>query len=170
MAVLEKHKIYVRHCGVTGDDKLPIPLIKQCIRAALDLEGVDVPCEVNVLITTDSGVSDLNNEFRGFNEPTDVLSFPMREFSPPGWLSPGAEAADPETGLLPLGEIALSSMRVDKQATEYGHSREYETAYLIVHSMLHLLGYDHTDESEGKIQMREREKRIMRRLRDIIDR
>ena len=159
-----KHRIYARHSGVSGDSKLPIPLIKQCVRAALQLEGVDVQCEVNVLIVTDRGIRDINNEFRSINEPTDVLSFPMQVFEVPGWSVPTAGASDPGTGLLPLGEIALSAQRVDEQAREFGHSREYEAAYLIVHSVLHLLGYDHTDEGKEKKLMRGREKRIMHYL------
>lgn len=128
-----------------------------------------MPCEVNVLIAADHDICEINNEFRSINEPTDVLSFPMLEFSPPGWSPPGAGAIDPETGALPLGEIALSAERVDKQSREYGHTREREAAYLVVHSVLHLLGYDHTDEAEGKTQMRGREERIMQYLFDTED-
>ena len=161
-----KHKIYARHSGVSGDDKLSIPLIKSCIRAALVLEGVDVPCEVSVLITDELSISGINQEFRGVDGPTDVLSFPMIEFDPPGWAAPGADAVDPDTGLVPLGEIVLSAGRVDEQAREYGHSRERETAYLTVHSVLHLLGYDHVDDGEDKKLMRGREEEIVQMIDD----
>ena len=159
------HRVYARHCGIKAKDMLSIPLIKRCIRAALEIEGVDMLCEVSVLITDDAGIRVVNNEYRGIDEPTDVLSFPMLEFSSPGWTNPGAAEADPETGALPLGEIMISAERIDVQAREYGQSRERETAYLTVHATLHLLGYDHVDEGEGKRLMRGREKQIMQFLR-----
>lgn len=159
------HRIYARHCGVAAGNRLSIPLIKRCIRAALQCEGVDMPCEISVLITNDSEIRGINNEFRGIDRPTDVLSFPMQEFERPGWTAPGDGAADIETGLLPLGEIILSAERVTEQAREYGQARGRETAYLTVHSTLHLLGYDHIDGTDEKRNMRERENQIMRYLR-----
>jgi probable rRNA maturation factor len=119
---------------------------------------------VSVFITDDRGICRLNSDFRGIAEPTDVLSFPMQDFSPPGWVFPGAGAIDAETGLVPLGEIVLSAERVDRQAQEFDQSRDCETAYLVVHSVLHLLGYDHVDEAEGKREMRDRERAILARL------
>jgi probable rRNA maturation factor len=88
----------------------------------------------------------------------------MHEFSAPGWDSPGNDALEPDTGLLALGDIVLSAERVKEQAREYAQAFERETAYLTVHSVLHLLGYDHTDEAEQKEMMRAREKAIMREL------
>ena len=155
------HRIYARHSGVGAAHRLPIPLIKRCIRTALRLEGVDMPCEVSVLIADDRLLRELNSEFRGVDKATDVLSFPMHEFSPPGWARPGFGAAGTEAGALPLGEIVISAERIDNQAREYGQSRERETAYITVHSVLHLLGYDHIDEAEGKKQMRGREEEIL---------
>jgi len=119
---------------------------------------------VSVLITDDHAIRGINNEFRGVDAPTDVLSFPMLVFSPPGWAAPDIGASDPETGLIPLGEIILSGRRVHEQAKVFGHSPERETAYLVVHSVLHLLGYDHLDEAEGKKEMRGREKEIIREM------
>ena len=156
-----KHSIYARHSRAAGKNRLTIPLIKHCIRVALWYENVDIPCEVSVLITSDRGICEINRDFRGINESTDVLSFPMQEFSPPGWSPPGNNAIHPGTGLLPLGDIVLSAERVDKQAHDHYQTREHETAYLTIHSVLHLLGYDHVDEAAGKKQMREREKKIM---------
>jgi len=127
----------------------------------LRLEGVGISCEVSVLVTDDLAIREINREFRGKDEPTDVLSFPMLELSAQGWVEPAPCAIDPETGLLPLGEIVLSAERVDRQAQEYGNSRDRETAYLTVHSVLHLLGYDHGSEPEEKARMRTREKQIM---------
>jgi len=155
-------KVYARHSGVGAGIRLKIPLIKHCIKATLCALGVEFPCEVSVMITDDSGIHGINRDFRGIDEPTDVLSFPMLEFSEPGCAQALTGDADPETGLVPLGEIVLSAERVRAQALRFGHSTEQETAYLTVHSVLHLLGYDHTDEAELKSAMREREKLIMR--------
>jgi len=138
-------------------------MIKMCVGAVLRLEEVDEPCEVSVFVTDDFKIRELNLEFRGIYTATDVLSFPMQEFSPPGW--PGSDhiEPDPETGLVPLGEIVLSAQRVSKQAREFGVSNDQETAYLTVHSALHLLGYDHMND-EDKKDMRAREKAIMREI------
>jgi len=157
------HKIYARHSGIDIQQRLDITLIKSCIRATLSFENVDMPCEVSVLITDDRSVREINREFRGIDAPTDVLSFPMQEFAPPGWSASLCED-DPETGLVPLGEIVLSAEHVRTQAGELGHSAKRETAYLTVHSVLHLLGYDHIDEAEDKKKMREHEEAIMQEL------
>ena len=159
-----KHQIYARHSGVPINSRLSIPLIKHCIRSALDIEKVDVPCEVSVYITSERGIRKLNSEFRGIDKPTDVLSFPMQEFSPPGWAKPGPEMLQPETGLLALGDIIISAARIEKQARENAQSIDRETAYLVIHSVLHLLGYDHKDDADGGTQMRDQEKRILREI------
>jgi len=143
---------------------LSIPLIKRCVLGVLHIERADAPCEVSVLITGDRGIQRINSEFRNIDEPTDVLSFPMQEFSSPGWAAIDREAADRETGLLPLGEIVLSAERVINQAREYGQSCERETAYLTAHAVLHILGYDHVDEAEGKKTMRERENSVLKEM------
>jgi len=158
---MQKHKIYTRHSKVMPEYRLQIHKIKECVRKVLSLEKVNMPCEVSVLIADDVTVRNINLSYRGIDKTTDVLSFPMLEFSPPGWIEPGSNAVDPETGLTPLGEIVLSASIVRLQAKEYGHCVEQETAYLIVHSVLHLLGYDHVDEADGKRLMREKEKHIM---------
>ena len=126
------------------------------------MQGVDFPCEVDVLVTSDAGIHQINLDMRQVDAPTDVLSFPEFELTP-GEL-PGAEDADPGTGLVPLGDMVLSMERVQAQAKEYGHSNRRELAYLVVHSVLHLLGYDHLDEGPMKAQMREREESIMAEL------
>jgi probable rRNA maturation factor len=104
----------------------------------------------------------VNLEQRGVDRPTDVLSFPMFSLEP-GQL-PGPEDADPATGLIPLGDMMLSMERVQAQAKEYGHANRRELAYLVVHSVLHLLGYDHLDEGPEKARMRAREEAIMAEL------
>ena len=136
--------------------------IRKVIRTALEAEGVTLPCEVDVLVTSDSGIHKLNLAQRGVDAPTDVLSFPALELRPGE--KPTAEDADPGTGLVPLGDMALSYERVAAQAKEYGHSNRRELAYLVTHSVLHLLGYDHMDEGEQKALMREHEEIIMDKL------
>ena len=137
-------------------------LIRKVIRTALAAEGVDFPCEVDVLLTNDSGIHAINREMRQVDRPTDVLSFPEFDLMP-GQL-PGAEDTDPGTGLVPLGDMVISMEHVAAQAKEYGHSNRRELAYLVVHSVLHLLGYDHLDEGPRKAQMRAREEAILGEL------
>lgn len=136
-------------------------LLKRCIVTALQEEGVDVPCEVDVLITDDAGIRQINLEQRSVDRPTDVLSFPMFYFRPGKPPKGDSLDLDPETGRLPLGDMVISYERARAQAEEYGHPVERELGYLAVHSVLHLLGYDHMDEGEEKRQMRAREEAIM---------
>ena len=135
-------------------------LIRKVIRAALEAEGVAVPCEVNILFTDDGGMAEINLEQRGIDAPTDVLSFPMLELVP--GQPPRDDAwADPGTGLTPLGDMVLNLDRMAEQARAYGHSDKRELCYLTVHSVLHLLGYDHLDEGPEKARMRLREEAIL---------
>lgn len=134
-------------------------LIRRTIRTALAAEGFTASCEVDVLLTDDDGIHEINRELRQVDRPTDVLSFPEFELAP-GQL-PDPEDADPGTGLIPLGDMVLSMERVAAQAREYGHSKRRELSYLVTHSVLHLLGYDHLDEGPMKAQMRAREEAIM---------
>lgn len=140
-------------------DKRTCALIRRTIRTALAAEGMTAPCEVDVLLTDDEGIHQINLDMRNVDRPTDVLSFPEFDLKPEEL--PAAEDADPGTGLIPLGDMVLSMERVAAQAEEYGHSRQRELAYLVTHSVLHLLGYDHLDEGEMKQQMRGREEAIM---------
>lgn len=136
------------------------PIIKKCIYATLMHEGISADCEINVLITNDSGIQAINLASRQIDKPTDVLSFPMFQLvagqPPEDWSS----YMDPETNLCPLGDMAISLQRAVAQAKEYGHSLRREVGYLTIHSMLHLLGYDHLDEAQQKAQMRKREEEI----------
>ena len=138
------------------------PLLTRVITAALAAEGVQVPCGVDVLLTTDEGIREINREQRAIDAATDVLSFPMFDLSPGE--KPGEEHEDPDTGLVPLGDMCISLERAAAQAEEYGHSVERELSYLAVHSVLHLLGYDHMDEGPMKAQMRRREEHILEGL------
>jgi probable rRNA maturation factor len=153
---LIKHKIYVKRQRQGLGDKAATPTIRRCIRAVLEAEGVDVPCEISVLITDDKGIQAINNEFRHLDKPTDVLSFPMQNFKP-GAFDPADAEVNPATGLIPLGDIVISAETASRHAKEYGNTDARETAYLTIHSMLHLLGYDHMDEGEQKAAMRKRE-------------
>ncbi len=137
--------------------------LEAVITAALEAEGVEVPCEINVLLTDDEGIHAVNRETRGVDRPTDVLSFPMFELEP-GVPPEGEAFLDPETGRCPLGDMCISLERAAAQAEEYGHSLDRELCYLAVHSALHLLGYDHLDEGPMKRQMRAREEAILGKL------
>ena len=137
-------------------------LLRQVIPAALEAEGVDVPWEVDVLFTDDEGIHQINLEQRDVDRPTDVLSFPMFDLRPGE--HPTGEDADPGTGLVPLGDMVISLERAKAQGEEYGHGTRREVAYLAVHSVLHLLGYDHMDEGPMKARMRAREEAILEQL------
>lgn len=134
--------------------------IRRCIHETLKAEGIAVPCEINVLVTDDAGIQVINRESRKVDKPTDVLSFPMFSLTP-GTLPDSWDAyQDPATGLVPLGDMCISLERAIAQAREFGHSTRREVGYLTIHSMLHLLGYDHLDEGEQKRRMRAREEAI----------
>lgn len=138
-------------------------LLQTVIPAALEAEGVAVPCEVDVLLTDDAGIHAINVEQRDVDAPTDVLSFPMFQYEP-GRPPVDASDADPATGLTPLGDMVISLERAKAQGEEYGHGTRREAAYLAVHSVLHLLGYDHMDEGPEKARMRAREEAILGEL------
>lgn len=154
----KRHYIPVT-ADVPGVDEKKRALIRKAIRTALAAEGVELACEVDVSVTSDGGIHQINLDMREVDRPTDVLSFPAFDLTP-GEL-PGEEDADPATGLVPLGDMVISMEHVAAQAREYGHSTRRELAYLVVHSVLHLLGYDHVDEGPMKAQMREREEIIL---------
>ena len=140
-------------------------LIRKAIRTALEMERVTVPCEIDVLLTGDEGIHQINLDMRDVDRPTDVLSFPEFEFTPgEPPRSEDEDCIDIATGLLPLGDMVISVERVKEQAKEYGHSTKRELSYLVVQSVLHLLGYDHLDEGVQKAQMRAREDAIMEEL------
>ena len=139
-------------------------LVLRAAKAALKEQGVDMPCEISVMSTDDEGIREINREFRGIDAATDVLSFPMNELSPGAFDAEACER-DPETGAVLLGDMAISLERCAAQGEEFGHGFEREIMYLTVHSVLHLLGYDHMDEGEMKRAMRARGGAIMAPLR-----
>ena len=135
-------------------------IIHKCVEAVLSAEGVPVPCEINVFVTNDNGIQAINSASRNIDKPTDVLSFPMFQLEPGELPKDWEEYLDPETQMCPLGDMAISLERAIAQAKEFGHSARREIGYLTIHSMLHLLGYDHLDEGPMKKQMRGREEEI----------
>ena len=134
--------------------------IRTCINAVLKAEGVTAKCEINVLVTDDAGIREINRTSRNIDSATDVLSFPMFELAPGELPADWTEYEDPDTGLVPLGDMCISLERAIAQAKEFGHTTRREVGYLTIHSMLHLLGYDHRDEGPQKRQMRAREEAI----------
>ena len=138
--------------------------LRKCIRAALEAQNIPVPCEINVLVTDDEGIRAINRASRQVDAATDVLSFPMFDFTPGALPEDLTPYLDGQTGLLPLGDMAISLPRAKAQAKEYGHSLKREIGYLTVHSVLHLLGYDHMDEGPMKAQMRAKEEEIMQKM------
>jgi len=153
-----KHKVIVAY-GIDVEKDFHFT---NWIDIALVQELVPQSCEVNVLATNNEAIHAINLDMRQVDKPTDVLSFPMFDLTP--GVPPDESLADPETGLIPLGDMVISLEQAAVQAEEYGHSLEHEVAYLTVHSVLHLLGYDHLDEGEQKRQMRQREKEIMEKI------
>ena len=135
-------------------------LIRSAAEQALKAEGIEVPCLISVMLTDDEGIRRVNREFRNVDRETDVLSFPLNELIP-GEFDPKQCERDWETGKLMLGDMMISVPACERQGEEFGHGFEREIRYLTVHSVLHLLGYDHVDEGEMKQQMRAREKAIM---------
>ncbi len=134
--------------------------IQRCIEATLDAEGVTAKCEINILVTDDSGIRAINAASRNIDKATDVLSFPMFNLEPGNPPTDWSDYLDPGTGMCPLGDMCISLERARAQAKEFGHSVKREVGYLTIHSMLHLLGYDHLDEGPMKKQMRAREEAI----------
>ena len=141
-------------------DKLPLTyrlkmLVREAIEATLDYEQYGNPCEVSVTFVDNAEIRDLNKKFRSIDKATDVLSFPLFDYEGDSEEPP----VDEMLGM--LGDIVLSLERAAEQANEYGHSFEREVAFLTVHSMLHLLGYDHETGEEDEADMRRRQSEIM---------
>lgn len=149
-----------------GEYRLPLECrrtAEEVIWAALDIIGCPYEAEVSLLLTMNEQIQEMNMEFRGIDRPTDVLSFPMVCFPAPGefgFLEEREDCFHPETGELSLGDIVISKEKVAAQAEEYGHSILREYAFLIVHSLLHLTGFDHMEEDERKV-MEARQEEIM---------
>ena len=142
--------------------------LKKVIEFALKEEEVDVPCEVSLLFVDNEEIREINNETRDIDKETDVLSFPMLDYEDKKVFKEmykGYEFAqsDFDGEELVLGDIVLSLEKALEQSREFNHSFERESAYLVVHSVLHLLGYDHMEDDDKKI-MRKREEEILNKL------
>jgi len=138
-------------------------LVRRAAKAALKAQNADADCVINVMLTDDEGIHAVNLEQRGVDAATDVLSFPLNELEE-GAFDADACEYDYETEKCLLGDMVIDLARCAQQAEEYGHSFAREVSYLTVHSVLHLLGYDHLDEGARKQRMRDREKAIMQIL------
>lgn len=136
--------------------------VGQVIAGVLEWEKCPYEVQVNVLLTDKEGIREYNRQYRNMDKETDVLSFPNVDYEQPGDFSLVEKNemayADPDTGEIYLGDIILCRERISSQAQEYGHSELRELSFLIAHSMLHLLGYDHMEEAEEKIMMEKQEK------------
>ncbi|MCU6761209.1 Probable rRNA maturation factor [uncultured Roseburia sp.] len=129
-------------------------LAEKVIRCSVEMENFPYDPEVNLTISDNIRIQEINREFRGIDRATDVLSFPMIEYASPADFSGIEQQYDtinPDTGEVMLGDIVLSADRIKAQAEEYGHSQKREFAFLIVHSMLHLFGYDHMEPEEASV-------------------
>ena len=153
-------KLIIRYANKKDKNPAITILLHRTIQAALEAEGVHVPCEINVLVTDDQGIRVINAATRAIDKETDVLSFPMFQFEPGSFPEDVSHLIDPQTGLLPLGDMCISLERAKDQAKRFGNSLKRELGYLTIHSILHLLGYDHLDEGPMKKQMRTREEII----------
>ncbi len=132
-------------------------LIFASAEGALEFMGFIRDCDISVTVTDNVHIHELNREYRGVDRPTDVLSFPMYSF---------ADGDMPEEGPAPivLGDIVISAERAKEQAAEYGHSFQREISFLTVHSVLHLLGYDHEVSEKAEKEMFSLQDKIMDRL------
>ncbi len=130
-------------------------IYEQVAKEVLDQEGCPYEVEVSLTLVDPDVIKDTNREFREIDRVTDVLSFPMIEYTTPGDFSNVEEdfsdCFNPESGELMLGDIMICLDRAREQAEEYGHSVKREFAFLIAHSMLHLLGFDHMEEKEARV-------------------
>lgn len=139
---------------------------EEVVEYILKEEGCPWDCEVDIYLTESEEVRNYNKEYRGIDKTTDVLSFPNIDWEAPADYDSAdydefeAESFNPETSLPILGEICLNKDRIISQAEEYGHSVKREYAFLIAHSMLHLLGYDHMEEDEAAV-MEEKQKKYL---------
>ena len=142
-------------------------LAQKVVDFCLDYMEFPYEAEVNLTLTDDAGIHEINKEFRQIDRPTDVLSFPMLNYTIPGDFTfldaEDSNDFNPDTGEAMLGDIVISVDKVFEQAESYGHSVEREYAILITHSMLHLFGYDHMEENEAKV-MEAKQKDILQKM------
>lgn len=143
-------------------------LINKVVMECLDYEDCPYKTEISIILTDDDEIKIINKQFRGVDNPTDVLSFPALEYNSPGNFidveNDESSYFNPETGELILGDIVVSVDRAISQANEYGHSLMREIGFLIAHSMFHLMGYDHIN-NDDRIIMEEKQKDVLNNLK-----
>jgi probable rRNA maturation factor len=152
-----KNNLMIYFATATDDYKITHKLkmlVRASVLATLSYEGYGQKCEVSVTFTDNEGIHAVNKEYRGIDAPTDVLSFPLTDFE-------GGEEPPTDEPEISLGDIIVSLERAEEQAKEFGHSFEREVAFLCVHSMLHLLGYDHERGVDEEMDMRRRQREIL---------
>jgi probable rRNA maturation factor len=132
-------------------------LLRALINAALDQENLDAPAEVSLTITDDARIQEMNRQYRQVDAPTDVLSFPLLSDDD---LAGAGEFVTAPDGVIHLGDVVVSLPRAREQAAEYGHPLKREVGYLVVHGVLHLLGYDHDTDADQR-RMRQREEEVL---------
>ena len=141
-------------------------LLRDVAASVCEFENCPYEISVNLLVTDDEGIREYNKQFRGLDNPTDVLSFPLVDYEQPADFSlvqkEPAAYLDQETGELILGDIVINADHVLSQAKEYGHSPKREFAFLLVHSFLHLFGYDHMEKEEEEEMFRRQEQVLLR--------
>ena len=132
-------------------------LVRRAVTATLEYEGFCNDCQVSVTFTDNDGIKEINRQYRNIDKETDVLSFPLMDFE-------GGEEPPVDEPEISLGDIVISLQKAQAQAEEFGHSFEREVAFLCVHSMLHLLGYDHVNSEEEDEQMRSRQRAVLENM------
>ena len=156
--IMPKLKVYVKNNQ--SEVKVPVGirlLIRRCCQAVLTTEGFGKDAEVSVSFVSNNEIKNLNKVYRNKDSVTDVLSFPLTS-------EDGTEEINPETGAVQLGDVVISLETAVKQAQNYGHSLEREIGFLTVHSMLHLLGYDHETSQLDQRIMLEKEESVLEKL------
>lgn len=143
--------VYFEYEADTGENRAYEKLLTTVIEMAVQEEECPYEIQVNVLFTDNENIHAINRQERGIDRPTDVLSFPMAEYEKPGDFSHMEEDLtlfEPDSGELLLGDIVISCEKAKEQAAAYGHSYQRELSFLVAHSMLHLMGYDHMEDEE----------------------
>ncbi len=151
MAVLIDNR--QNHIDISSDKEI---LVERIVKAVLDYEKWDEEVEVSISFVDNKEIQNLNREFRNIDAPTDVLSFPMLEYEE-GSDNEAYSEEDYIEAEIPLGDIVISTEKVIEQSKEYGHSQDRELAFLLVHGMLHLLGYDHMNAEDEQIMFKKQD-------------
>ncbi len=156
------NKIYIQNRQDSPINAARRGLIRRAINAALKYEGFPYDAEISVTLTDNAAIHEMNKEHRGVDRPTDVLSFPLYEADEIDGMYESEEVSDEP---IALGDIVISLEKAEEQAREYGHAMEREVAFLCVHSVLHLLGYDHELGEEEEKEMFAKQEAILAKMK-----